>query len=355
MLQKGLIAFLFVAGFVMLVSMYLNDSRSVQCKPPPASLHTYQPYEPDPSKPTLLLWFWPENLKFDPRDCRTEFGVDECFVTDNRSVYDNAEGVLIYHRAIQSDLSNLPPRNRPSFQKWIWFNIDPPPKTQNLSNLDNLFNLTMSYRKDADITVRVRVFSRKTPEEFVVPEKKNLVCWVNNEEDLGVAHDFYNELQKHIKIHVFGKAFGKALESDKYYSTIGSCKFHLSFENSIHPDYITKTLHDPLVSGTVPVVLGPPRKNYEDFIPRDSFIHVNDFPDAMALAKALTQLDSDTVAYQNYFAWRKYLFAKPRQLESEKQFLQDICLACQHLGRKRVYRRIHDVYKWFYDKPKWLP
>lgn len=354
MLQKVLIVFLFGAGFIMLVSMYLNDYHPVWCLPNPLVWHPDQPYEPDPSKPTLLLWFWPEGHKFDPSDCRTEFGVDECYVTDNRLMYEDAEGVLIYHRAIQPDLSNLPPPNRPPFQKWIWFNVDPPPKTQNLTNLFNLFNLTMSYRKDADITVRVRVLSRKTPEEFVMPRKDKLVCWVNNEEDLGVARDFYNELKKSIKIDVFGKAFGKPLKSDKYYSTISTCKFHLSFENCIYPDYITKTLHDPLVSGTVPVVLGPPRKNYEDFIPRDSFIHVNDFPNATALAEALKHLDSDTSTYRNFFAWRTYLYARPRHLEKEKQFLHDICFACQHLGRKRVYRRVHDVYKWFYDKPKWL-
>ncbi|KAG5285033.1 hypothetical protein AALO_G00033340 [Alosa alosa] len=352
MLQKGCIALLFAAGFTILVSMYLGIRQPTHCRLPP---QRQQPYT-DPTKlPLLLLWFWPENLKFDPRECQTEFGINECSVTDDRSVYENAEGVLIYHRAIRSDLANLPPRERPPFQKWIWFNVDPPTKTQNLTNLDNLFNLTMSYRKDADITVRVRVLSHKNPEEFVLPVKDKLVCWLSDEEDLGVARDYYKELQKHIKINVFGKAFGKPIKPDIYYSTIASCKFHLSFENSIHPDYITKTLHDPLVSGTIPVVLGPPRKNYEDFIPRDCFIHVNDFPDAKALAESLSHLDSDNSTYQNYFAWRKYLYVRPRQLKSEKQFLHDICLACQHLGRKRVYRRIHDVYKWFYGRPKWLP
>ena len=344
--KVGSIAFLFVAGFVMLLSMYMGVQPS-HCMPAPRNQH--------PPRPILLLWFWPEGHKFDLSDCKPEFGISDCFLTDDRTMVNNSEGVLIYNKAIQSDLSNLPPRHRPPFQKWIWYNIDPPSKTRNLTNLDNLFNLTMSYRKDADITVRVRVFSRKKAEEFMLPEKDKMVCWVSDEDDLGVARDYYNELKKHMKIHVFGKAFGKPLEPDHYYSTIASCNFHLSFENSISPDYITKTLHDPLVSGTVPVVLGPPRKNYENYIPRDCFIHVDDFPDAKALAESLSHLDSNTTAYQNYFAWRKYLYVKPRLLESHNQFLYDVCLACQHLGRKRIYRRIHDVYKWFHTKPSWLP
>uniref|UniRef100_A0AAY4DVN8 Fucosyltransferase n=1 Tax=Denticeps clupeoides TaxID=299321 RepID=A0AAY4DVN8_9TELE len=327
--ENVLVGVLVAGGLIVLFTMYLRDPKLQFCAPRPVSQHV--------KKPILLVWFWPEDQKFDLNDCRTHYNMDACILTDDKNLFYDAEAVLIYNKAINSDLSNLPSNYRPPFQRWIWFSTEPPSKTTILPGIQHLFNLTMTFRKDADISVHPRVFAKKQPQEFVLPTKEELVCWISDEKVTGAAEDYFTELKKHLNITVLGQAFAKPL-------------FYLSFESETTKDYITEKLNAPLVAGTLPVVLGPPRKNYEDFVPGDSFIHVNDFPSAKELAEFLLKLDADGDAYQRYFLWRRYLSARPRPAEVNKHFLPDICLACEHVGRKRVFRRVPDLNKWFLEQ-----
>lgn len=96
------------------------------------------------------------------------------------------------------------------------------------------------------------------------------------------------------------------------------------------------------------MVLGPPRENYENFIPGESFIHVNDFSNAKALADHLRRLDGDDEAYMRHFSWREHFFAKPHLIQQNQEFVQAICHGCDHVGRNRDYRVVQDVYKWYF-------
>lgn len=356
-LRGTVTATLVLAGIIVLFLMYYKSFPSPKCHPPPAksgrlimlakspskSVVTKQPQQTD--KPLMLLWFWPENKKFDFQDCKTLFNIDSCQLTDDRSLYSRADGVLVFHRAIQDDLSNLPTSPRPRLQRWIWFNMDPPTDTRRIAGIEGLFNLTLSYRKDADIHVRWRLtLKKKTDEEFVLPKKERLLCWIGDGEEVHTKsnerYNYYRELVKHIKVDVFPKG-------EDYFLTISSCKFHLSFENSIHTDYITETFNGPLAVGTVPIVLGPPRRNYEDFAPGSSFIHVSDFPDAATLAEFLLTLDKDNEAYMRYFNWRRFYTARRHVTEENREFVHAICQACHHVGLYKEFRVVPDLYKWF--------
>ncbi|KAM9352852.1 4-galactosyl-N-acetylglucosaminide 3-alpha-L-fucosyltransferase 9-like [Symphorus nematophorus] len=346
-LQAVLTGILILAGLVVLFLMYYQSFTSPKCHPPAA-------HSGWSAKPLLLLWFWPENKRFDFQDCKTLFNIDNCRLTDDRSLYSRARGVLVFHRAIQEDLSNLPTLPRGRFQRWIWFNMDSPNNTKVIDGIKGLFNLTLSYRHDADIHVRWKVTPKnKTDEDFVLPKKERLVCWIVDSKALqkrsGGGYNYYKELVKHIKVDVFDSSSEEFLNGENYFQTISSCKFYLSFEESIHKDYITEKFNAPLAAGTVPIALGPSRKNYEDFTPGSAFIHVNDFPEPAVLAGFLLKLDNDKEAYMRYFDWRQFYIARRHLIEEKYEFAHAICQACHYMGINKVYRVVPDVYKWFFQ------
>lgn len=76
----------------------------------------------------------------------------------------------------------------------------------------------------------------------------------------------------------------------------------MSFENSIYQDYITEKLYNTLAVGTVPIVLGTLRKNYEKLVLGDSFIHVDNFASPKELGDCILLLDSNNDLYLKYLS-----------------------------------------------------
>ncbi|XP_070841175.1 4-galactosyl-N-acetylglucosaminide 3-alpha-L-fucosyltransferase 9-like [Chaetodon trifascialis] len=358
--QATVAVILILAGLIVLFVMYYMSVPSPKCYPLPArsgqlakqaNIHSASGTKKT-DKPVMLLWFWPENRRFDFQDCKTFFKIDSCYLTDDRSLFSRAHAVLVFHRAIEDNLSNLPTSPRARFQRWIWFNMDSPTNTRRIAGIQSLFNLTLSYRKDADIDGRWKLTVKKnTDKDIVLPKKERLLCWIVDINDLhtksGEGYNYYRELVKHIKVDVFNRSSADFLKGENYFLTISSCKFYLSFEESVHRDYITEAFNGPLAAGTVPIVLGPPRANYEDLAPGTSFIHVNDFPNAAALADFLLKLEKDNEAYMKYFDWRRFYTAMNHLTENHK-FAHAICRACEYVGVNKVYRVVPDLYKWFF-------
>uniref|UniRef100_A0A674DM27 Fucosyltransferase n=1 Tax=Salmo trutta TaxID=8032 RepID=A0A674DM27_SALTR len=256
---------------------------------------------------TVLVWHWPFDHPFKLNSCRSLYNIEGCHLTADRELYSQADAVLIHHREIEEDLSNLPQEPRPSFQKWVWMNFESPAHTNRIPGLEDLFNVTLNYRQDADINMPYGSLVPRTEErEEFVPHKNRLVCWiVSNWNPEHKRTWYYMELRKFIRIHTYGDPFNKKVSLSEYRMIVASCKFYLSFENSVHKDYITEKLYNALKLGAVPVVMGPTRGNYEKFIPGDSFIHVDDFRSPRALAKHLLFLDENEEMYRKYFKWQR--------------------------------------------------
>ncbi|KAM3911328.1 3-galactosyl-N-acetylglucosaminide 4-alpha-L-fucosyltransferase FUT3-like [Leptodactylus fuscus] len=294
----------------------------------------------------VLIWTWPWGYK-SPLDKCPDYDIFGCKLTVDRSLYSVADAVLIHHADIMSSKDFLPQEPKPNFQRWIWYNVEPPVIIRNLKMLDNLFNMTMTFRKDSDIFAPYGRMEplKKRGQNFTIPKKSKLVSWVVSNWYPGAPRiAYYEELKKHISVDVYGAKHQKLSWND-FHPTISQYKFYLAFENSIYKDYITeKFWSNAFGTWSVPVVLGTSRKNYERFVPGDAFIHVDDFSSPKELAAYLLELDKDDEKYRKYFNWRlhyRVIFKKGPSYE--------YCRICEIIRENPVYQVIHSVEKWFLE------
>ncbi|XP_053545103.1 3-galactosyl-N-acetylglucosaminide 4-alpha-L-fucosyltransferase FUT3 [Bombina bombina] len=302
----------------------------------------------------ILVWVWPFDQPFPLDRCEKDFNITGCKLTADRGLYDTADAVIMHYAEIIGNRNTLPQKPRHRFQRWVWFNVEPPFIATKLHDLDNLFNMTMTFRKDSDIFVPYgHMQILKEIQNFTIPPKSKLVSWAVSKWYPGVPRiAYYNELKKYIQIDIYGKG-NKPLNSKDFTKTISQYKFYLAFENSIYTDYITEKIWtNAFDSWAVPVVLGTPRKNYEQFIPGDAFIHVDDFSSHKELADYLLMLDKDDEKYKKYFNWRSYY--KPI-LHTGWPILHNgwpyyYCTACRVLKNAPEYQVIPSIEKWYLEQ-----
>ncbi|KAG8438058.1 hypothetical protein GDO86_008661 [Hymenochirus boettgeri] len=336
------IKFLFLLLFQVVLSVFLFILFQDKSKKPEKNVSLYLMSE-EPVI-TILLWTWPFGYRFILNQCPSSFDITGCFFTANRTLFLEADAVVLHQRDVCSSKDQLPQFPRPPKQYWIWFSMESPSHIVNLSFIDNLINLTMSYRADSDIFTPWGWLKKPDNAQiFSIPKKTSLVAWViSNWNPSNRRIIYYQELKKHIHVNIYGKQH-LPLPRANHSDTLSKYKFYLAFENSLHEDYITEKLwYNALVLGNVPVVLGPPRQNYERFIPPDSFIHVDDFSTAQELASYLLELDKDDHKYQQYFNWRSKL-----QPESAIPWVSHYCKICKALKEGPNYRTIPSISRWF--------
>ncbi|XP_061099036.1 4-galactosyl-N-acetylglucosaminide 3-alpha-L-fucosyltransferase 9-like [Conger conger] len=293
----------------------------------------------------ILIWMWPFGEAYDLSSCSALLNIDGCYLTADQNMYSKSDGVIFHHNDISWDLSNMPQSQRPPFQKWVWMNLESPTNSRRNPALKSLFNLTMNYRQDADIAMRYATIVKTEENNFKIPSKNKLVCWiVSNWNPSQIRVAYYDVLKQYIDIDVYGRAFEKPVSSQDFDATIASCKFYLSFENSIHKDYITEKLYNPMIVGTVPIVLGPSRQNYENFVPGDAFIHVEDFFSSKELAEHILFLDKNEDMYQRYFYWRRHF-----KVKKTDPFLIGTCLTCTYIRtHDKEYKVTSNLDKWYW-------
>lgn len=340
--------------------------------PPPPSWAT----APAPRPVDVLLWWEPfrgrGGAPGPPADCGRRFNISGCRLLTDRAAYGEAQAVLFHHRDLVSTALDMPPpwaaapappdlpppraaaRSRPPGQRWVWMNFESPSHSPGLRGLArDLFNWTLSYRADSDVFVpygflRPRSRPSDQPPGLAPPlaRKRGLVAWVVSHWDERQARvRFFQQLSRHVRVDVFGRRGpGRPVPASGLLHTVARYKFYLAFENSQHVDYITEKLwRNALLAGAVPVVLGPDRANYERFVPRGAFIHVDDFPSAAALAAYLRFLDRNVAVYRRYFHWRRSFAVHLTSFWDEPG-----CRACQAVQSAGDQpKSIRNLARWF--------
>ncbi|KAL6086996.1 hypothetical protein STEG23_009144 [Scotinomys teguina] len=336
--------------FALCFFSYIRVSYDQPGPPAPASSlgPASTPATPVHRPLVILLWTWPFHDPVALSPCSKMLpGTADCQLTANRSLYPQADAVIVHHREVSANpRSQLPPQPRPAGQRWVWFSLESPSHCGRLSDLDGLFNLTMSYRTDSDIFTPYG-WLEPWPEPPVQTQvnlsaKTDLVAWaVSNWNPKSARVLYYLKFQSHLHVDVYGQGHMPLSQGDMM-KTLAKYKFYLAFENSLHPDYITEKLwRNALEAWAVPVVLGPSRKNYERFLPLDAFIHMDDFDSPKDLAQYLQELDRDSLSYQRYFHWRKTL--RPGLWSMAHIF----CKACRQLQWDQRYQMVPSVASWF--------
>jgi len=100
-------------------------------------------------------------------------------------------------------------------------------------------------------------------------------------------------------------------------------------------DYISEKFWAKAMSRhVVPVVMGPPREDYEKVAPPNSFIHVDDFGSVQELAQYLLKLSKNDTLYGKYIRWMSASDNKNNERNSAaSSMLNGICALCEKVKR----------------------
>ncbi|XP_030209910.1 alpha-(1,3)-fucosyltransferase 7 isoform X1 [Gadus morhua] len=331
-LMKGLLVFLLCLPFPLLLLCEL-------WMPPKAAWGEPAPHP----NVTVLLWHWPFGVALDLEGdvCLKRYNVSSCRLRSDRSTFATADVVVFHNRELVRGLQALPlVLPRPQGQRWVWMSLESPPNNGDLRPFADLFNLTMSYRRDADIHIPYGKLVPRGPgdgEEPVLHNKSVPVCWVVSSYRPDHRRSrLYAQLIDSVPVTVYGRWNHKALSPEDLLPTISQCYFYLAFENSESRDYITEKLwRNAYQSGAVPVVLGPPLKDYKAVAPRSSFIHVDEFASVGELGRRLRELVSDEESYSHFLGWQKEWRVK--QYTDWRERLCSICSQHDSLPKHKIY------------------
>jgi hypothetical protein len=200
-------------------------------------------------------------------------------------------------------------------QLWVAWSMESRvhfPLVDRARDVDRVFDLWMTYRRESDIWCPYAPPILLTALRDPPPRKTETVsiaAFISSSFDRSGRRDYLEELMRHIAVDSYGTVLNtRQLEHDRGEATktavIGRYRFTLSFENAIDIDYVTEKFFQPLQAGSVPIYLGAP--NIADFAPSPhSYIDVRNFQGPAHLARHLLQLSADDGAYAALHAWRR--------------------------------------------------
>ncbi|EZA62444.1 hypothetical protein DMN91_004015 [Ooceraea biroi] len=301
--------------------------------------------------------------KFSPWD---QCSVRNCTLSYDEKDLHRADAVL-FHLHFTKAPSELPARSRRD-QRWIFLTDESPFNTfvnskQELSNYDGLFNWSMSYRMDSDVPVpygrTVRLPDNAAPndgsrhwEAAVTTSKTKLVAVMGSNCGGRNGRWSYVKALKSLlydDLDILGRCLnGNRTACPGHFNRdcpiLERYKFYLSFENSNCREYLTeKVFWNAYDKFAVPIIMGASREDCWRLLPPRSFLHVDDFASADALANYLRYLDRDDERYLQYHDWRRryQVFNEHGYFGSASKHYCRICEALHYNSiAPKVYTRL---------------
>lgn len=312
--------------------------------------------------PTILLYtpfeYYKENIGNFSETCN-----HDCIITQDTSLYPVADAVIFHLADLATYLSfffakgigvryYFPTYRRPD-QVWVLFNDEPVSKFyEHFDALQDVFNWTVSYRRNADVTVpygsmtklsaddQARAALARDVDYFDRNNMSGATAMITNCNDDARRYQIINSLKSYIGVKIVGKCgepcpkgYHSCVDVIKHY------KFYLAFENSDCIDYVTEKYWRALGMGQVPVVAW--KQNMTSLVIPGSYINVYDFPSLDAACKYIQSVNNNRTLYNKYFLWKNLY-----KLDQINGF----CNICEKLLDAHVPRMVyHDMRGWLVD------
>ena len=263
------------------------------------------------TKNVILVWtpFWFEEREVTGMATR-------CEVTTDKSRLDESD-VIMFHLPDLLPWIKLP-TTRKADQVWVLYSLEPPPRIiwyAGGSMWKNVFNWTLSYRRDATIfapyyryePLSVKQKSKTTANKinFLANKTKFAIATISDcYDDAGRYKDVY-ALQKYIDVDVYGYCGNKDCKpsTKRCEQTIKDYKFQLAFENAYCNDYITEKYWDALKRKLIPIVNW--KTDPTNIVFPNSYININDFPNMKSVAEYMKKVADDESLYNSFFDWTR--------------------------------------------------
>ena len=303
----------------------------------------------------ILLWSY-YNAQHNRWDEMRDFGHEpfvkdkckhqNCYLTLDRSQLGQADYVMFF----DADIGPGWPEYRSPRQSYIHIISERPGPWHNwLKDYDDKINLTMNYRRDADIFYynygfHARKQSLPGPYQVKHPlaNKTKDAAWV-------VSHckaeskrdDYIRELSKHIGVDIYGACGNLScphtVECEE--NITRDYKFYIAFENAMCDGYITEKTFGNLRLEIIPIVLG--KANYTEETPPHSVIDVRDYASPKALADYLKYLSNNETAYYEYFQWKQHYIPWPD--------ISEYCAICDAINDPKLeHKAAGGYYDWWF-------
>lgn len=335
-----------------------------------------------------------------------------CYAFRSKSYFhspqEKSDGIIVHSK----ELFYMPSKmySRSPKQLWLFYTLEPQQLSfcsnyYRLSDFDDWFNLTATFKTDSDIPLSYRDFSEWTDLtndklyvekyqklsqfknltsfalDLTTKTKKATIVWFVSHCYTSSRREHYvKELSKYVNIDMFGKcASGKnkdpcsQMGSKECRFFLNRYKFRLAFENSLCDDYISEKFwniysHKNLFDvNLINIVRGAKDDQYRKVIPfRKFYINADWFESPKALAEYLNYLNNNDTAYLEYFKWKIDLYKKidlnfqnKKMLRSNlenryqgEQFIvkEPFCKLCQYLHNETYLNNHKKNRRWFISK-----
>ena len=263
----------------------------------------------------------------------------KCKGTSERRMVERADAIVFEGETLKR-LSS-PPRKRTG-QVWVYSMKESPAWGKVSGKWDNLFNWTMTYRRDSDVIMTYNSFVvkdqksvRDLKRNFLKKSEKGLLWFVSHCHTPGKREKYVSELKSYFPVDIIGVC---GIKKCKY--TDVKCEqkllneeynFYFSAENVNCKDYITEKAFRIMGSFNIlPVVRGG--ANYSLYLPEHSFVDSRGFTNVSDVGVFLTGLQQDRDRYNAYFRWRaSYKVGR----------IPEVCELCRKLRNQERFRGLY--------------